>query len=591
VTGRENKGVYLILIEKKKLKNDSGNFSVDIGITVEEWKEMLVNEEIFYDVAKGMIGKWYLFPNQEATHNEVMEKHSEEYLNYKASPFNGIVKGLAKQIMKHLNRFEVTQSDGEGSSYWSILFEGWIAEKSRNGGFVWKLRKELVQAIDELDLFIDHKFEKKATLANELEVHISDFKQLCDESALSVTSLSNMEVVSLVAEFQDKFPKEKLASLTFEEYALGTNSREDSYSYWLEYKTDKLGSIKGGSVDKHGIWFSKDEGFRTSSKFSAESKEASMDIMRKALADLITQGIMRNFDAIEEGILANTVKYKTLYMYYPNLYLPIFSNDHYSYLIKELGYSPKDYKGIGVKQKLLIEIKEEGKKLSKLSMHEYAHFLYYLFGTPRRKKDSSSEIWIDGGTLKGNDDESNVENEGNLKMTYQLLDLDLAAVNDKSNPTASKENAKPFKRDYVAKQKSNMITGEKGEVLVVEYEKDRLKKYQELKSKIEQKSLNDDSLGYDILSFETNGRERYIEVKTTGGKISSELSFYLTDNELQTAKRDENYWIYIVSEIDTGMPKITPLKNLFSEEHEECVQIKPLKYLVSVGVVEVNSEF
>jgi len=44
-------------------------------------------KEIFYDDAIDMIGKWYLFPNYEATHKEVMEKYSEAYHDYKSTPF------------------------------------------------------------------------------------------------------------------------------------------------------------------------------------------------------------------------------------------------------------------------------------------------------------------------------------------------------------------------------------------------------------------------------------------------------------------------------------------------------------------------
>lgn len=40
----------------------------------------------------------------------------------------------------------------------------------------------------------------------------------------------------------------------------------------------------------------------------------------------------------------------------------------------------------------------------------------------------------------------------------------------------------------------------------------------------------DDGLGYDILSFETSGQERFIEVKTTA--FAKETPFYASRNEV-----------------------------------------------------------
>jgi len=59
-------------------------------------------------------------------------------------------------------------------------------------------------------------------------------------------------------EFVSRFPKEGLADMTLEEYAVGTGAN-DSFSYWLEYKTKKLGGIGGGSATKTGVWWSKTE--------------------------------------------------------------------------------------------------------------------------------------------------------------------------------------------------------------------------------------------------------------------------------------------------------------------------------------------
>nr|WP_318659981.1 hypothetical protein [uncultured Treponema sp.] len=64
--------------------------------------------------------------------------------------------------------------------------------------------------------------------------------------------MTKEEAKSLYNDFQKQFPIEKLKNLSIEEY---TNlNRDDSFCYWLETKTEDLGSIWGGSAYKFGIY-------------------------------------------------------------------------------------------------------------------------------------------------------------------------------------------------------------------------------------------------------------------------------------------------------------------------------------------------
>ncbi|RMC54679.1 DUF3883 domain-containing protein [Lactobacillus sp. ESL0261] len=70
-----------------------------------------------------------------------------------------------------------------------------------------------------------------------------------------------------------------------------------------------------------------------------------------------------------------------------------------------------------------------------------------------------------------------------------------------------------------------------GERIVYNYEVRNLKKLGNLKVKLQ--SEVDNSLGYDILSYEDDVTPRYIEVKTTEQKNDNgELSFFISQNEL-----------------------------------------------------------
>lgn len=55
----------------------------------------------------------------------------------------------------------------------------------------------------------------------------------------------------LYQDFLEQFPLESLEYMTLEKY---TNlNRDDSFCYWLESKTETLGSIWGGSAYKFNI--------------------------------------------------------------------------------------------------------------------------------------------------------------------------------------------------------------------------------------------------------------------------------------------------------------------------------------------------
>jgi hypothetical protein len=93
----------------------------------------------------------------------------------------------------------------------------------------------------------------------------------------------------------------------------------------------------------------------------------------------------------------------------------------------------------------------------------------------------------------------------------------------------------PRKIDYNRKQERNSEVGQLGEAFALEYERWRLTEYPELAKKIVHVSLKDDTLGYDIQSFETDGRARYVEVKATEGPLSTR--FFISSNEIACAER------------------------------------------------------
>lgn len=98
--------------------------------------------------------------------------------------------------------------------------------------------------------------------------------------------------------------------------------------------------------------------------------------------------------------------------------------------------------------------------------------------------------------------------------------------------------------------------GDLGEQFIFSQEREKVKKYKLPSSKQVTWVSRDkgDGLGFDILSYDENGKEMYIEVKTTTGEENT--SFYISANELEKSKLyAENYYLYRVYQFDTKTVK------------------------------------
>jgi len=107
------------------------------------------------------------------------------------------------------------------------------------------------------------------------------------------------------------------------------------------------------------------------------------------------------------------------------------------------------------------------------------------------------------------------------------------------------------KIDYVKKAERSLKIGLKGELLVVEKEREKLKALS-IDKEVEHKSLNGDGDGYDILSYNSKGDPIFIEVKTTIGGINT--PFDISINEvLFSSENPENYILCRLFNFDEEM--------------------------------------
>ncbi len=82
-----------------------------------------------------------------------------------------------------------------------------------------------------------------------------------------------------------------------------------------------------------------------------------------------------------------------------------------------------------------------------------------------------------------------------------------------------------------------------------------------------------DGTGYDIRSFSTDGRTRYIKVKAT--KLGALTPFYITSAELEFARRHRGeYAIYRVFDIDGDAPEFYVLGG----DLDTLLAVEPVTY-------------
>jgi len=103
--------------------------------------------------------------------------------------------------------------------------------------------------------------------------------------------------------------------------------------------------------------------------------------------------------------------------------------------------------------------------------------------------------------------------------------------------------------NHIDNEKENKRIGDLGELLVMQYEQEKLKSFGSKRIPEHRSKSEGDGLGYDILSYDENGNKIYIEVKTTTKNVST--PFFVTRNELIRSQQDsKDFFLYRLYEFD-----------------------------------------
>ena len=117
----------------------------DPGITVEQWIELLNNPDVFTIGSLETVKRMKDYGGQ-ATCKELSVKYGNT-----AQFYNMTSSLLAKRVHKITN-CPVTKRENDNSKWWPILYVGKEADEETDGAFIWKLRDELSEALEMVDL-------------------------------------------------------------------------------------------------------------------------------------------------------------------------------------------------------------------------------------------------------------------------------------------------------------------------------------------------------------------------------------------------------------------------------------------------------
>lgn len=138
-----------------QLQQNGDVFSCDIGISKEEWLELLQDKGM-PDEYRDAILRFYYMPGYRGTCTAVSNEIGGD-----AQSLNSYITKIGQFVQKKLNRFQIVRPNGK-PCFWIVpMREGKDLPKGSNGTFEWALRPELVEAIhDYLYWYLVEKYKE-----------------------------------------------------------------------------------------------------------------------------------------------------------------------------------------------------------------------------------------------------------------------------------------------------------------------------------------------------------------------------------------------------------------------------------------------
>jgi hypothetical protein len=143
------------------------------------------------------------------------------------------------------------------------------------------------------------------------------------------------ELRELQDAFIERWPLSKVEKITLEEY-VGVNNK-DTFCQWVETKTKMLGSIKGMTSIKFGIYERNDpskkpKNYKNDSKYSwlksyGSNRKEAFEKTKQNIISLIKLSEIGQFEEIDNIELPDIFKWKVAFLYSNERLIPVFKKD------------------------------------------------------------------------------------------------------------------------------------------------------------------------------------------------------------------------------------------------------------------------
>jgi 5-methylcytosine-specific restriction endonuclease McrBC GTP-binding regulatory subunit McrB len=220
--------------------------------------------------------------------------------------------------------------------------------------------------------------------------------------------MNNTQLYDIKNDFLKEWPVERLETMTLEEY---TNLDKTSFCYWIEHVTSTVGSIKGGSSYKFGIYRmnassqtepannrTNNEKFAWHTKYGATQEEAFQSI-KTIIIQVIRFSQENNLKPLDNIDLGDAYKWKIAFLYGNFNIINIFNIDSLNRIALGLGLVSKETNTISELNYLILKQKPGSE-----DFFDFSHRIWNTYGK-ENDRVKSFEKWLklvvktDSGTI------------------------------------------------------------------------------------------------------------------------------------------------------------------------------------------------
>lgn len=207
--------------------------------------------------------------------------------------------------------------------------------------------------------------------------------------------MTTYELNEMLDEFLNRWPYVEIQNMSLEQY-VGIEDK-DTFCQWVETRTRKLGSIKGLTSIKFGIYkrkkpTAKPKNYRNDDKYSwlkgyGENRTEAYSNVKSDVLKIIKLSELGRFEQIDDIILPDLFKWKIAFLYSNERLIPIYKREVLDDIGLHFGMaSDKLVKISNIQQVMMLN------KPANLDVYEYMRQLFNTFSKVEEKETISDTI-------------------------------------------------------------------------------------------------------------------------------------------------------------------------------------------------------